>query len=348
MSARQDKPPLALVTGGGGFIGGALVRQLLGAGFKVRSLSRRSYQDLEALGVTQFAHDLSDEDGVRRAVDGCDIVFHVAALAGSFGPYEKFHRANVVGTQNVISACQAHGVRALVYTSSPSVVIGGEDIENGDESLPYPKRFMAHYPKTKAMAERLVRAAHSESLCTVALRPHAVWGPNDNHLCKRIIERGKKGKLKQVGPGGKKISTTYVTDAARAHLLAGQVALSGEGKSRIGGKAYFVHSEPPVETWRMVNDILACADLPPVKRKIPTAVAYIAGAVLEGVYTMLGKEEEPLMTRWVAKELSCAHWFDGSAAARDFGYEPQTSIEEGLAKLRASLQKPSDSFRAIE
>ena len=125
-----------------------------------------------------------------EAAEGCDVVFHVAAKAGIWGSYREYYRANVAGTENVIAACRRTRHRRLVYTSSPSVVFDGRDVEGGDESLPYPDHYEAHYPQTKAEAERLVLAANSAELATVSLRPHLIWGPGDNHLVPRIIAKG--------------------------------------------------------------------------------------------------------------------------------------------------------------
>src|SRR5262245_54910957 len=179
----------ALVTGGGGFLGGAVVRRLVARGDAVRSLSRGAYPALATLGVEQCQADLADAGAVRRAAQGCDVVFHVAAKAGLAGRFADYHAANVLGTQNVLAACRACGVRALVFTSSPSVVFDGTDMEGVDESAPYPLHYHAHYPATKAQAERLVLAANGPELATVALRPHLIWGPGDNHLVPRVLAR---------------------------------------------------------------------------------------------------------------------------------------------------------------
>ena len=120
----------ALVTGGGGFLGGAIVRRLRERGDTVRSLSRNTYPELGARGVEQVRGDLGDPGAVSAAVAGCDVVFHVAARAGVWGPWAEYHQANVLGTENVLAACRAHGVRRLVFTSSPSVAFAGVD-QNG-------------------------------------------------------------------------------------------------------------------------------------------------------------------------------------------------------------------------
>ncbi len=325
----------ALVTGGGGFLGGAIVRRLADRGDRVRSLSRGRYPALDLLGVEQIQGDVADAGAVDMAVAGCDVVFHVAAKAGVWGPYAEYHRANVVGTQNVLSACRKHGVRRLVYTSSPSVVFDGRDMEGVDESVPYPTHYEAAYPKTKAEAERLVLAANGPDLATVALRPHLIWGPGDNHLTPRILERGRAGRLRRIGRMDPRIDATYIDNAADAHILAADRLAPG---SPVAGRAYFIGNGEPIPLWDLVNGILAAGDAPPVTRTVPTWLAYTAGWLLEAAYTLLRRRDEPPLTRFVVRELTTAHWFDLTAARRDLGYEPKTSIAEGLKRLADSLK----------
>jgi nucleoside-diphosphate-sugar epimerase len=324
----------ALVTGGGGFLGRAVVRQLVARGDTVRSLARHRYPALDALGVEQLQGDVADPGAVAAAVAGCDVVFHVAAKAGVWGPAAEYHRANFVGTHNVLAACRLHGVRRLVFTSSPSVVGAGHAIEGGDESLPYPRRYLAHYPRTKAQAERAVLAANGPDLATVSLRPHLIWGPGDNHLVPRLIAWAEAGRLRQVGNGSNRVDVTYIDNAAAAHLLAADRLAPG---SPIAGKAYFISQGEPVALWPFINRVLALAGLPPVTRRIPAGVAYAVGAALEAAYKLLGRADEPRMTRFVARLLSQSHWFDITAARRDLGYEPAVSIEEGLSRLGEGL-----------
>jgi nucleoside-diphosphate-sugar epimerase len=325
----------ALVTGGGGFLGGAIVRRLRARGDAVRSLSRGHYSDLDPLGVTQFQGDVADAEAVAEAAAGCDVVFHVAAKAGVGGRYSEYHRANVTGTENVLAACRRHGVRRLVYTSSPSVVFNGRDMEGVDESVPYPTHYDAHYPRTKALAEQLVLRANGPDLATVSLRPHLIWGPGDNHLIPRIIRRARAGRLRRVGGASKLIDSTYIDNAADAHLLAADRLARG---SPVAGKAYFLSQGEPVPLWGLVNRILAAAGLPPVTRSVPYGAAYAAGFVLEVAYALFCPRCEPPMTRFLARELSTAHWFDLSAARRDLGYAPGVSLDEGLRRLAKSFE----------
>jgi nucleoside-diphosphate-sugar epimerase len=324
-----------LVTGGGGFLGGAIVRMLRERGDEVCSFSRGEYPHLHSLGVRQFRGDLDDREAVVRAAAGCELVFHVAAKAGIWGPYDDFHRANVVGTQNVIAACRKNGIDRLVYTSSPSVVFDGGDVEGGNETLPYPARHEAHYPATKALAERLVLEANSAELAVTALRPHLIWGPGDNHLVPRIVARGRAGKLRRIGTRPNLVDTVYVDNAARAHLQAADRLFPG---SVVAGRSYFLSNGEPLPLWDMVNQILAAADLPPVTRSISPKLAVILGCLCEGAWGLFSLKGEPPMTRFVAHELATAHWFDISAARRDFGYNPEVSIHDGLIQLRHWLR----------
>lgn len=324
----------ALVTGGGGFLGSAIARRLLARGDAVRCLARGAYPELAAEGVELHRGDLADLACVRQAVEGCDAVFHVAAKAGVWGPYAEYHAANVLGTENVVTACRAAGVGKLVYTSTPSVTFAGKDEEGVDESIPYAERFLCHYPSTKARAEVHVLAANGPDLATVALRPHLIWGPGDNHLVPRILARAKAGRLKLVGPGDKRVDSTYIDNAADAHLLACDALAPG---APCAGRAYFISNGEPMALGALVNRILEAAGLPPVTRSVPAGVAYAAGAVMELVYGALRRKDEPLMTRFVARQLSTAHWFNISAAKRDFGYEPSVSIETGMQRLATWL-----------
>ncbi|MEX2558929.1 MAG: NAD-dependent epimerase/dehydratase family protein, partial [Pirellulales bacterium] len=123
-----------LVTGANGFLGRYVVEQLLARGDRVRALCRRRHAELDALGVSTVLADLRDADATQRACQGVDVVFHVAGVAGIWGPWRHYYGINTVGTRNVIEACRQHSVGRLVYTSSPSVTFDGGDACGADES----------------------------------------------------------------------------------------------------------------------------------------------------------------------------------------------------------------------
>ncbi len=324
-----------LVTGGGGFLGSAIVARLRARGDRVTSFSRACYPHLEALGCHQIQGDLCEREAVLRAVAGQDAVVHVAALAGVWGPESAYFRANVLGTRHVLEACRAAAVERLVYTSSPSVVFDGTDQAGCDESVPYPAHFLAAYPRTKAQAEREVLAANAVGLATVALRPHLIWGPGDNHLVPRILERGRHGRLRLIGAEDKLVDSVYVDNAADAHLLAIDKLTPG---SPCAGKAYFITNGEPMTMRALLDGILAAGGLPPVRRRVPAWLAYGVGAVLEACYGLTGCRNEPPLTRFVARQLATAHYYSIEAARRDLGYVPEVSVAEGLIRLAQTLQ----------
>ena len=321
------------MTGGGGFLGRALVRLLLERGETVRSFSRTMHPELSAWGVAQFQGDLSDAEAVMDACSGVEAVFHAAAKAGVWGPAGQFHAVNVIGTRNVIAACRRQKVARLIYTSSPSVVFHGGDMAGADESTPYPSRYSAVYPRTKALAEQAVLQAARQGLPAVVLRPHLIWGPGDPHLVPRIISRARR--LRRVGSGRNLVDTIYIDNAAAAHVLA-------ESRLRddpaLTGRIYFISQDAPMPLWEMIDSILGCAGLPPVRRRIAPWLAWTIGALCEAAYSALRVEAEPPMTRFVARELATAHWFDIGAAKRDLGYVPEVTTAEGLARLTEWLK----------
>ncbi|GMU42511.1 MAG: NAD-dependent epimerase/dehydratase family protein [Xanthomonadales bacterium] len=325
----------ALITGASGFLGGALARALRARGDEVVALQRGEAPALAALGVDVRCGDIAEADAVIPAAAGCDIVFHVAAKAGHWGKHEDYYRANVRGTRHVLDACREHAIARLVYTSTPSVVHDGHDIEGEDERLAYATRFLAHYPATKAAAEREVLAANGPALATVALRPHLIWGPGDNHLLPRIVARARAGRLRFIGAPGKRIDATYIDNAVEAHLAAADTLGPHAPQA---GRAYFVSNGEPIAIEEMINRLLACAGLPPARARISRRAAYGIGAAMELAWHTLRLPGEPPLTRFVADQLATAHWYDISAAARDFGWRPRVTMAQGFAALERALR----------
>jgi nucleoside-diphosphate-sugar epimerase len=324
-----------LVTGGGGFLGSALIAFARGRGLPVRSLSRRFYPLLQKLGVDQIQGDISDPATVERAVRGCQTVFHTAAKAGLWGSERDYKRVNVEGTRNVISACRSAGARRIVFTSSPSVVFNGKAMEGADESAPYPLRFDAAYPKTKALAEQLIIESNSKDLATISIRPHLIWGPGDNNLLPRIISRARTGRLRRIGTGEPRIDPIYIDNAAMAHFLAADRLEPG---SRIAGKIYFVTQGETIPLWEMIDQLLNAADLAPVRRSISRPLAIATAGLLELGYFLAGTTKEPPLTRFLVRQLSTTHWFNIDAARRDLGYEPRVTVAEGMRRLGEHLR----------
>jgi len=296
----------------------------------VGSCSGGEYPALRALGVECLRGDLADADAAAAACRGCDTVFHAAAKVDMLGSREDFHKTNVAGTAALLKGARAAGVSRFVFTSSPSVVFDGSDVEGWNESAAYPKRFDSHYSETKALAERLVLGADGPSFSTVSLRPHLVWGPGANHIVSNIVGSGRAKKLFRIGEHNKLVDTTYIDDAAAAHWCAARRLAPG---APCAGKAYFISQGDPRPNWDIVNLILAAAGLEPVTKVLSYPAAYAAALALEASWRLARFSDAPPINRFVLKQLTTAHWFDISAARRDLGYTPSLTIEQGMRKL---------------
>ncbi len=325
-----------LVTGAGGFVGGVVARMLRARGDEVRTVSRGDYPDLLELGCVHVRGDLAERQVADQAAAGMDAIIHVAAKAGVWGKAADYESSNITATQNLLDAAVKHGVKRLVFTSSPSVTFDGGDAKNANESLPYPPKHLAHYPRTKAEAERRVLAANGKNgLLTCALRPHLVYGPGDPHLLPRLVKRAKAGKLAWIGSGNQ-VDVTYVDNAAHAHLLA--LDALGEDAPQPAGKAYFISQGTPVSPDAWVGAILSAIGIAPVTRRVKLPIAYAAGALMEAAWSLFGLEGEPMMTRFVAAQLGTSHHYDLTAARRDLGYQLLVNDEEAHRRTVTWLQ----------
>lgn len=325
-----------LVTGGGGFLGQAICKQLVAAGHRVCAFNRNRYSALDALKVEQRVGDIANLDSAVHAAEGVDAIVHSAGKVGAWGRLDDYYEANVRGTDNVLAACELHEIDKLVFTSSPSVVHNGADLEGVNESAPYASHFSSAYAQTKALAEQRVLAANGPQLATVALRPHFVWGPGDPNLLPRILKQARAGRLRLLGDTSKKIDTVFVDNAAEAHVLALDKLSVG---SPIAGKVYFISQGEPITHEALINSWLKAGGFPPESRRMPLGVAKFLASTLETIYSALRIQHEPPLTRFTVEQLSTAHWFDITAARRDLDYTPRVSMAEGLARLSQYLAR---------
>lgn len=319
-----------LVTGAGGFLGGYIARELHQNDYEVHSFSRSKYQILEQMGVIEHQGNLENFENIKNALVGMDGVIHCASKVGMNGNYQDFYNANVIGTENVIRAMKELGIKKLVYTSTPSVVFGKDDLINADETTPYPDKYLSAYAQTKMLAEKKVIEANDANFWSISLRPHLVFGPGDLNLIPRLLEARKKNKLKIVGDGKNLVDVLYVENAANAHILALEAL---ETNPQVRGQCYFI-GQGPVVLWDFINTILKHKGLPPVKKKIPLKIAYWIGAVIEFFLKITGNADlHPPMSRFIALQLGKSHCFSHAKAEKDLGFRPKYSIEDAIAKL---------------
>lgn len=324
-----------LVTGGGGFMGMALIKRLIQEGHKVTSFSRREYPLHWALGITSIQADITDYKALEKACEDRDVVFHVAAKVGIWGEYDDYYSTNVTGTRNVIEACRKQGVGRIVFTSSSSVVFDGTDLDGIDESYPYPAKYLSHYSATKAMAEQLIIESNSVSLKTISLRPHLVWGPYDSHLIPGILKRANYGKMRRIGDREHFIDTTYIDNMVDALMLAAE---SLQTKPEAAGRNFFITNGEPARVWDFVNSIIQIVGHEPVQKRMPEKVAMLAAGTSEFLHKSFKLKTEPFMTRFAIKELCTNHWFDISNARDILGYNPSVTYAEGFKNLKEYLK----------
>ena len=319
-----------LVTGGTGFLGHHLARALQINGHSVSIIGRdfTPVQTLIEARVRPIKADLRDTAAIRQACAGMDIVYHVGALSTAWGKRADFHAINVGGTQAVIEGCREHGVKRLIYVSSPSVVFEGKDIQDASENVPYPSRFTSVYALTKKLGEDLVNGA-ARSMETVILRPKAIFGPGDRSLLPQLITVARRRRLPQIGNGQNLVDLTYVDNVVHALLLAMDADAAV-------GKTYTITNGEHVHLWTVIREVLRTLALPTDLRPLPLPVALMAAAVMELQAQLTGKA--PLLTRYSAAILGCTQTYDISAARQDLRYIPYVSVAEGMQRTLETLK----------
>jgi nucleoside-diphosphate-sugar epimerase len=321
-----------LVTGASGFLGGAVAREIVRAGHEVRTFQRRPSG---VVGVDDALGSLTSRADVARAAQGVDAVVHLAAKVSLAGDPAEFEAVNVEGTRTLLAAMHDAGAGRLVFVSSPSVAHAGASIAGDDAQPADPQHARGEYARTKALAELLALGADSESLRVVAVRPHLVWGPGDTQLVERIVERARAGRLPLLDRGAALIDSTYIDNAASA------IAAALERVDEVHGNAYVITNGEPRPVAELLGGICAAAGVAAPAWSIPAGVARAAGSLIEAVWRVKPGVDEPPMTRFLAEQLSTAHWFDQRRTRAELQWQPAVSLDEGLRRLAEHYGTPS-------
>jgi nucleoside-diphosphate-sugar epimerase len=321
-------PHTAFVTGGSGFIGGRLIRRLVGDGWRVRALARsdRSASVVAERGAEPVHGDLDDVESMRAGAEGCDIAFHAAAHLGEWGSRAEFERGNVGGTRNALAAAQSAGVRRFVHVGTEAGLMAGQPLVRVDETEPLRPDSKALYSATKAQAEQVVVAANGEGFETVVLRPRLVWGVGDTTILPPLVEAVRSGRFAWIGGGTHLTDKTHVDNVVEGLVLAAERGAPGE--------AYFVTDGEPVVFREFITELLATQGVEIPARNVPPVVARVLAGAGETVWRVLPLRGGPPLTRlayWLSA-LECT--IDISKARRDLGYEPVRSRAEGMEELR--------------
>ena len=312
-----------LVTGASGMLGRVTAQRLVARGNEVTVLQRRP----SGLPCAEVLGDVADPSVTHRAAQGQDAVVHLAAKVDVTGPWAEYARINVGGTRNVLAACAAAGVRRLVHVSSPSVAHAGEPLVGRGADPADPAAARGHYARSKAVAEQEALAADSAALAVLVVRPHLVWGPGDEQLVARIVARARAGRLPLIGSGAALIDTTYVDDAAAALVAA--VDACGP----VHGEALVVSGGEPRPVGDVLERLCRAAGVPGPRGRVPTRAAWLAGAAVEGIWAVTGRRSTPPLTRFLAEQLSTAHWFDQRRTRAALRWRPEVGLDEGFARL---------------
>lgn len=321
----------ALVTGGSGFVGGRLISHLLAGGWQVRALARsaESEAQVKALGATPVRGALDDAQALRTAMQGCDIVFHVAAHFRLWGERKLFDRSNVEGTRAVVNAAASSaGVRRVVAVSAAAVVMGDPvPILNADESLPLQVRAFSPYASSKAEGERVLLAANGvrPGLETIALRPPFIWGGNMPTL-DHMVDTVKAGRWQWVAGGTQAMSSCHVDNLCAALILA-----ADRGR---GGQAYFVADAEQSTLKSFISSLLATRGVSPPDKSVPFAMAWTMAGLMGAAWRMLRLSGEPPITRQMLRLIGKPFTINIRKAQTELDYAPHITMEQGLAGMR--------------
>ncbi|MFG6445069.1 NAD-dependent epimerase/dehydratase family protein [Microbacterium sp. P06] len=317
---------IVLATGASGFLGRAVATALVDAGHEVRTLQRRPSG---VAGVTDVRGSVSDPSTVDEATRGVEAIVHLAAKVSLAGDPAEFDAVNVGGTRLVLDAARSHGVTRFVHVSSPSVAHAGHALAGVGAEPADPAGARGEYARTKAEAELIALDRNGDDLAVVAVRPHLVWGPGDPQLVERIVDRARRGTLPLLNGGTALIDSTYVDNAA-----SGIVAALHRARA-VGGRAYVLTNGEPRPVGDLIAGMCRAAGVPVPRFSVPAPLARAAGALVERVWAVRPGTDEPPMTRFLAEQLSTAHWFEQQTIRRDLAWTPTVSLDEGLRRLTA-------------
>jgi len=319
----------ALVTGATGFLGGALTNRLRKLGWQVTAQGRNSnvLKKFQDQGIDTVQANLEDKQALIAACEDQEFVFHCGALASDWGPPRDFLKSNVIGTQNVIAGCKKHLVKRLIHVSTPSIYFHTSPRINIKESDPLPATPVNEYARTKLLAEQEVDKASKEGMEVITIRPRAIFGPGDQTILPRVIDRLQRGVLRVIGDGKNVVDITYIENVVDSLLLcaeAPKIAL---------GKKYNITNGDPIYMWEMLEKLCMRLGLKYPTQKLSYPVVNAAAGFMETICKLIPGQPEPLLTRYSVAMISISSTLDISAAKDDLGYKPRISNEEGFEEF---------------
>jgi 3beta-hydroxy-Delta5-steroid dehydrogenase / steroid Delta-isomerase len=326
-----------LVTGGSGFVGANLVTTLLDRGYSVRSFDRAPSPLPPHPQLQVVQGDITDRAVCAQAVDGIDTVFHTAAiieLMGGASVTDEYRQRsfaiNVGGTENLVEAGRAAGVRRFVYTSSNSVVMGGQNIVGGDETLPYTTRFNDLYTETKVVAERYVLSQNGiDGMLTCAIRPSGIWGRGDQTMFRKLFESVIAGHVKVlIGRKSARLDNSYVHNLIHGFILAAQHLVPG---GTAPGQAYFINDDDPINMFEFARPVVEACGQPWPRVRVNGPIVRAAMTGWQRLHFRFGIPA-PLLEPLAVERLYLDNFFSIAKASRDLGYQPLFTTEKALTE----------------
>jgi nucleoside-diphosphate-sugar epimerase len=321
----------AFVTGGSGFVGRELIRELCDQRHRVRALARSdsAASTVQALGADAVRGDLDDEAALTAGMQGCQVVYHCAAKVGVWGSREEFQRVTIDGTRNALRAAKAAGVARFVHVSTEAVLVGGPALIDADETWPLPEHPLGLYPWSKGRAEAEVHAAVQGGLHAVIVRPRAIWGAGDTVLLPRLADLIDRGQFAWVGGGHALTSTCHVRNVCASLQLAAERGRAGE--------IYFVTDGEPLTYRAYLGGMLEALgrDVSRVP-SLPLPIARVAAIALEAFWTLTKRKGEPPLTRTSVELIGAQVTVNDAKARRELGYAPVITRAQGLLELKGT------------
>jgi 3beta-hydroxy-Delta5-steroid dehydrogenase / steroid Delta-isomerase len=326
-----------LVTGGSGFVGANLVTELLDRGHHVRSFDRAPSPLAAHPRLEVVEGDICDAETVAKAVAGIDTTFHTAAIIDLMGGAsvtdeyrQRSFAVNVKGTENLVHAAQAAGVKRFVYTASNSVVMGGQRIAGGDETLPYTERFNDLYTETKVVAEKFVLSQNGVGgLLTCSTRPSGIWGRGDQTMFRKVFESVLAGHVKVlIGSKNVKLDNSYVHNLIHGFILAAEHLVPG---GTAPGQAYFINDGEPINMFEFSHPVVEACGQPWPKLRVPGRLVWFVMTVWQWFHFRFGLPK-PLLEPLSVERLYLDNYFSIAKAQRDLGYQPLFTTERAMAE----------------
>lgn len=312
-----------LVTGATGFLGSRVIERFADApALQIIATGRqmKPHNTVKADNVRYVLGDLTDLKFVEGLMHGVDIVVHAAALSAQMGKSERFRRANVEVTRNMVEVARAHGVEKFVFISSPSIYFKMRHQHGLREEADLPRPVNV-YAQTKREAELLVQAS---GIPFIIFRPRALIGRGDTVIMPRLLRAHREGRLRRMGDELNRVDMTPVSNVVDA------IALSLEAQGEAVNQTYNISNGKPELLWPLLDGLLSQLELPPLTKRVPLAVALVVAFFLEWHAKWLNGHKEPALTIYGVGTLTMSFSMEINKAQNLLGYQPQQSTEEAL------------------